>query len=76
MRNKILYKKGLVLFVFFITCFTASFAGTTTVKDIVKDAATKQPLQSVSVVLNGAKALQRGLTAVLLCCVQVQMTLN
>jgi hypothetical protein len=58
MRTYILHhKKKLILFAFFTAFFIASFGAGTTVKGIVKDAVTKQPLQSVSVYLKGGKGV-------------------
>jgi hypothetical protein len=50
------FKKNLVILVFFLSGFVASFAGTT-VKGIVKDANTKLPLPSVSVFIKGGKGV-------------------
>src|SRR3954468_15639431 len=57
MSNKILhYKKNLILIASFILIFISSYA-TTTVKGIVKDAVTKQPLPAVSVFIKGGKGV-------------------
>jgi hypothetical protein len=50
------YLKSLILLALFTSCFIASFAGTT-IKGIVKDAVTKQPLQAVSVYIKGGKGV-------------------
>ena len=58
MRTHILHHRlKLVLLAFFASFYITSFAAASTVKGIVKDAVTKQPLQSVSVYLKGGKGV-------------------
>src|SRR4051794_8188127 len=57
MHRQILHnRKRLVLMALFILGFVSSYAATT-VKGIVKDAATKQPLQAVRVFFKGGKGV-------------------